>query len=81
MHISLTPALEDLVKSKVGSGLYNNSSEVVREALRLMQREDELYNVKLESLRREILLGDEQIENGRFSSKGIDSIINEIDEL
>jgi len=34
MHISLTPELENAVKAKVASGLYNNASEVVREALR-----------------------------------------------
>lgn len=35
MHVSLTPELEKLVKTQVESGLYNSSSEVVREALRL----------------------------------------------
>jgi putative addiction module CopG family antidote len=34
MNTSLTPELEDAVKSKVASGLYNNVSEVIREALR-----------------------------------------------
>jgi len=34
MHISLTPELENIIKEKVASGLYNNASEVVREALR-----------------------------------------------
>ncbi len=34
MHISLPPELEleEAVKSKVASGLYNNASEIVREA-------------------------------------------------
>ena len=36
MNVSLTPALEDFVRRKVATGLDNNSSEVVREALRLM---------------------------------------------
>lgn len=40
MHISLTPALEGLVRAKVESGLYNNASEVVREALRLLAAQD-----------------------------------------
>jgi len=34
MNISLTPELQALVQRKVASGLYNNASEVVREALR-----------------------------------------------
>lgn len=35
MNVSLTPELERLVREKVATGLYNNASEVVREALRL----------------------------------------------
>lgn len=40
MNISLTPKLEEMVKAKVASGLYNNASEVVSEALRLMAVRD-----------------------------------------
>lgn len=36
MNVSLTPELEKMVRERVSSGLYNNSSEVVREALRLL---------------------------------------------
>ena len=36
MNINLTPQLEELVRSKVASGLYTSASEVVREALRLI---------------------------------------------
>ena len=40
MNISLTPELEKYVRLKVASGLYNNASEVIREALRaLLARE------------------------------------------
>ena len=40
MNVNLTPKLEDMVKKKVASGLYNSASEVVREALRLMEEQD-----------------------------------------
>lgn len=36
MNVSLTPRLEEFVRRQVASGLYNNASEVVREALRQM---------------------------------------------
>jgi uncharacterized protein len=40
MNISLTPELEKYIRHKVASGLYNNASEVIREALRaLLERE------------------------------------------
>ncbi|MGH8489440.1 MAG: type II toxin-antitoxin system ParD family antitoxin, partial [Gammaproteobacteria bacterium] len=37
MHVSLTQELEEIVKRKVATGLYNNASEVIREALRFME--------------------------------------------
>jgi antitoxin ParD1/3/4 len=40
MNINLTPKLEEMVREKVKSGLYNNASEVVREALRMMEAND-----------------------------------------
>ena len=33
MNVSLTPELQQFVADKVESGLYNNASEVIREAL------------------------------------------------
>jgi antitoxin ParD1/3/4 len=41
ISISLTPELLGLIKSKVESGRYTSTSEVVREALRLLERADE----------------------------------------
>jgi antitoxin ParD1/3/4 len=40
-NVSLTPHLEALVRRKVESGSYNNASEVVREALRLLEARDQ----------------------------------------
>ncbi len=67
MHISLTPELESIVKRKVESGLYNNSSEVVREALRFMEMNEDMINqMKLDRLRAILAEGDAQIERGEF---------------
>ncbi len=57
MNINLTPQLEELVRQKVSSGLYNSASEVVREALRLMEAQDQLRAVRLEQLRQDIREG------------------------
>ncbi len=54
MNVNLTPQLENMIKQKVTSGLYNSASEVVREALRLMDAQDRLRDVKLEQLRQDI---------------------------
>ena len=50
MNVNLTPQLEELVRSKVASGMYTSASEVVREALRLMDDQDRVRAAKLEQL-------------------------------
>ncbi len=72
MHISLTPKLEQLVHEKVEAGLYNNASEVVREALRLMQEYDALQRLKLERLRGLIAEGRADVASGRFTEIATD---------
>lgn len=61
ININLTPQLEELVRKKVSSGLYTSASEVIREALRLMDEKDQLHAAKLEQLR---LALQEGIESG-----------------
>jgi antitoxin ParD1/3/4 len=57
MNVNLTPQLEELVRAKVATGMYNSASEVVRDALRLMAQHDQVQSIKLEQLRQEIQLG------------------------
>lgn len=49
--MNLTPELEQFVKSRVESGLYNNQSEVVREGLRLLREQEEQKAASLAYLR------------------------------
>ena len=51
MNVNLSPQLEELVRSKVACGLYTSASEVVREALRLMEEQDRLREAKLAQLK------------------------------
>lgn len=66
MHISLTPELENAVKAKVRSGLYNNASEVVREALRQSLAREQ----KNAWLTREAAIGFAQLEAGQTVTVG-----------
>ncbi len=45
------------MQSKVESGLYNSVSEVMQDALRLLEERDQLRELRLEELRREIQKG------------------------
>ncbi|WP_292977914.1 type II toxin-antitoxin system ParD family antitoxin [Nitrosomonas sp.] len=75
MHISLTPELENIIKEKVASGLYNNASEVIREALRFMETNEELiYHLKLNSLRAKLAEGEADFEAGLYTELGKEDI-------
>ena len=60
MHVSLTPELEKMIKEKVESGLYNNASEVIREALRVALKVES----ENEWLKREAAIGFAQLDAG-----------------
>lgn len=72
MHVSLTPELEARVRAKIDSGLYNNASEVIREALRFMDtHEDWIHDFKIAKLREQIQVGINQMNQS--TGKAIES--------
>ncbi|MCC5609343.1 type II toxin-antitoxin system ParD family antitoxin [Nostoc sp. CHAB 5834] len=64
MNISLTPELEQLVKDKVSTGKYHSVSEVMGEALRLLEERDRLRDQRLAELKAKIQEGIEASERG-----------------
>uniref|UniRef100_Q01ZX4 Putative transcriptional regulators, CopG/Arc/MetJ family n=1 Tax=Solibacter usitatus (strain Ellin6076) TaxID=234267 RepID=Q01ZX4_SOLUE len=54
MNVSLTPELEKFVGAKVKSGRYNSASEVVREALRLLEQHDSARTAQLEEFNEQL---------------------------
>lgn len=73
MNISLSKGLETYIKNKVATGDYNSTSEVVREALRLLKEQDE----KKQALMGALQHGFDDIEAGRISTQNIDEIFKE----
>ena len=57
-NVNLTDELDHFVATKVKSGRYENASEVVRAALRTLEREEQRYEAKLAVLRAAIDEGD-----------------------
>ena len=85
MHVSLTTELESRIKAKVASGLYNNSSEVIREALRFMDtHEDWIHEIKVARLREQLKVATKQLDSGEGllveSKSALDSIFEDIKE-
>lgn len=72
MNFSLTPQLEQFVRERTESGEYNNASEVVRDALRLLKHREEQRALRLERLRESIRAGDEALAQGDFTQIGDD---------
>ena len=54
MNVSLTSELEQFVNNKVESGRYNSASEVVREALRLLEEHDRARSHQLAEFNEEL---------------------------
>lgn len=64
MNFSLGKKLENYVAAQVASGMFNNASEVVRDALRLHE-ERQLH---LAELRRDVRAGMDDMAAGRYAT-------------
>lgn len=67
MKAVLTPELEQWIHKKVETGTYLSASEVVREALRLLDERDKLQAMKFEEIRKEIQIGIDQADRGEVA--------------
>jgi antitoxin ParD1/3/4 len=76
MHISLTPQQEEWIQSLIKEGQYASTSEVMRHAIRLLQEEAEIREVKLLALREAVAKGAQEIANGELSTKSVKDIIS-----
>ena len=50
-NVNLTDELDRFVATRIETGRYENASEVVRAALRTLEREEQEYEAKLAALR------------------------------
>lgn len=60
MHINLSPEMEGFIKSKVSGGFYGNATEVIRDAIRRMQAEEN----RVSAWQAAIKQGNEQLDRG-----------------
>jgi antitoxin ParD1/3/4 len=67
-NVVLTDRQVELIERMVKSGRFQNGSEVLREGLRLLQRQDTEDKAKLRALREAARVGIADIEAGRFKT-------------
>ena len=57
-NVNLTPELDRFIATRIENGRYENASEVVRAALRGLEREEKEYDLKMTALLRALDEGD-----------------------
>jgi len=57
-NVNLTKELDQFVLAEVKSGRYENASEVIRSALRNLERDEQVHETKLNALRAAVGEGD-----------------------
>jgi len=81
--INLTEHFDHFVERQVSSGRYGNPSEIVREALRLLQEQEQEQEAKLKALRQAAKQGFDEIDQGKGivlkGKKAISRLITEIE--
>ncbi|MDP3293767.1 MAG: type II toxin-antitoxin system ParD family antitoxin [Nevskia sp.] len=63
--VALTDHLESFIQSQIANGRYNNASEVVRDGLRLLERQQQVEAAKLDAMRKAAQAGFADIAAGR----------------
>ena len=76
MHVNLSPEMESYIKSKVGSGFYGNATEVIRDAIRRMQADED----RRTAFRNAVAAGVVELDRGEsaeYTRADFDAITNE----
>jgi antitoxin ParD1/3/4 len=79
VNISITPELDAFLQDRVKSGRYQTTSEVVREALRLLERQEQERDAALYQLKAKLERGAGQAEGGELIDG--DEVFDELREM
>jgi antitoxin ParD1/3/4 len=66
-NINLTPEQDAFVDKVVEAGEYQNASEAIRDALRVLQQRRKEDSLRLKALRAQIKIGIDAIDRGDFA--------------
>ena len=79
VNISITPELDIFLQSRVQSGRYQTTSEVVREALRLLERQEQERDEAFRQLKAKLERGAGQADRGELIDG--DEVFDELREM
>lgn len=79
VNISITPELDAFLQSRVKTGRYQTTSEVVREALRLLERHEQEREETLRHLKTKLKRGANQAKAGKLLDG--DEVFDELQEM
>jgi antitoxin ParD1/3/4 len=79
VNISITPELDAFLRDRVNSGRYQTTSEVVREALRLLERHEQEREEAFHQLKAKLEEGARQAERGELIDE--DEVFSELREM
>ena len=65
--VNLTPESEEFIRVKLESGRYDSAGQIIEEALRALENQEQLINEHREEIRQKIAQGIEDLKQGRSS--------------
>jgi antitoxin ParD1/3/4 len=77
MNVRLNAATRKFVSDGVASGAFRSADDMIEQGLLLLKQREQLRRLKLEALRREISVADEQFRRGQYT----EFTVHTIDEL
>ena len=66
MPLTLPPELQEFIESQVASGKYASVDEVFMAGIKLLEERERLYQGRFEELRREVMVGVKEAEQGEL---------------
>jgi antitoxin ParD1/3/4 len=76
--IQLTPEIEDLIAQQIKTGKYQDDLAVIQEGLRLLAERDRIYRGRFEELKREVMIGVEELR--RQEGINAEEVFSELEE-
>lgn len=66
MNVNLGPVFDQFVSDLLKTGYYQSQSEILREGLRLLKEREEVKQLRIAELRKQIAIGAAEADRGEF---------------